>query len=416
MIYTFLILGIFFPWFLGYILLSLDKNIGPIKYYLSFPFGIGILTYQLFFYSIIGIGFNVILIFLPWILTLSCLIYKKEIRFNEITIKNIIGSNKVNILLVFIIIFYSVFVFFGAFLDKNDHYDSLSIWSFKAKAFYMDGKVSQRFFDNSRNYSQFYYPLLVPLSQTWMAITYGKWNETVIKAVSPLFYVSLLGTFFYILININGQKWALYGTAILSSFPVIVKYAKLPIADIPLTFYLFISVSLFYLVFLRNKQIHFILPGFFLLFLEWTKNEGILLCFLAILFAIIYLLKEKKYNILLKVLAICGFLAIMNLPWNIFKNELGIHNPIVNIKALSSLNLGHIYFYTPIIINNFVNKMFLTVDWYGLWFIYLLMIFIYRKSIFNNHKDFVLKIINVSIFMYFSVYLLVKGDVNEFLS
>ena len=82
MIINYIILGIFFPWLLGYILLSMEEKFNLIKYFLAFPLGIGLISYQLFFYSLIGLKFNLILLFLPWIIVLSYIIFKKKKKFS----------------------------------------------------------------------------------------------------------------------------------------------------------------------------------------------------------------------------------------------------------------------------------------------------------------------------------------------
>ena len=412
MIINYIILGIFFPWLLGYILLSMEEKFNLIKYFLAFPLGIGLISYQLFFYSLIGLKFNLILLFLPWIIVLSYIIFKKKKKFSlGFDIKEI-KISRLDLIFIIVIFFGLIFVFGETLLKPNSDLDSLSIWSLKGKAFFIDKTISKKFFDQSREYSHFDYPLLVPLSQTWLALMLGRWSDTLVKIISPIFYLSLLGTFFCFLRQITEEKWALMCTAFLSSFPILIKFSQISTADIPLAYYLFITICLIYIIFFKEVKLHFIWPALFLSFLVWTKNEGLMLGLLIIFLSLIHLLRNRKFRSSLNLFAILGLLAGLNFPWWIYKQEMGFINDIVNINAVSSLSIGRIYLQIPIITKYFTNEIFLSGHWYGLWWMYLAMIFAFRKKIFSYPKEILLDFINLSLFVYGGVFLLIPGNVG----
>ncbi|MCD4669755.1 MAG: hypothetical protein K8S14_04860, partial [Actinomycetia bacterium] len=77
-------------------------------------------------------------------------------------------------------------------------WDAISCWSFKGKAFFIDGIINNFYTAHDYGFSHLSYPLYLPLMQTWILSWMGEVNENLLKIIFPLFYSSLLFTLYYL--------------------------------------------------------------------------------------------------------------------------------------------------------------------------------------------------------------------------
>jgi 4-amino-4-deoxy-L-arabinose transferase-like glycosyltransferase len=61
------------------------------------------------------------------------------------------------------------------------------------------------------------YPLFVPLSQAWTYMFIGGWNDLLVKALFPVFFVALLVIFYFALRRLIGARLALVSAFFLAT-------------------------------------------------------------------------------------------------------------------------------------------------------------------------------------------------------
>ncbi|MDH3974104.1 MAG: hypothetical protein OEV42_07480 [Deltaproteobacteria bacterium] len=104
-------------------------------------------------------------------------------------------------------------------LHKGLEWDAWAIWAFKAKAFYVDGKISNPFLADLERYAYSHpdYPLLIPLTEYWIYFHLGHINDHVVRLVPLAFWICML-LFFYSTLLEHMKTWTALLMLILLSF------------------------------------------------------------------------------------------------------------------------------------------------------------------------------------------------------
>jgi hypothetical protein len=179
-------------------------------------------------------------------------------------------------------------------------WDALATWGLNAKVFFYEGSLF------SLNIPHGSYPLLVPFSQTWIALHLGAWDDYLIKVFFPGIFLSYFIIQYHYLKKETGHFWALAGSCLLLSSNYYVFHVSAAYADIVISCYFCASI-LFLLSWRRNRHFSWlILAGFFSGFGAFTKLEGS--AYLIIHSVILFDLLCRERNLRLKD-KIYGFLA-----------------------------------------------------------------------------------------------------------
>ncbi|MBI5048065.1 MAG: hypothetical protein HZB54_03820 [Deltaproteobacteria bacterium] len=348
----------------------------------SFMLGLGIISMQMFIYTILSIPFSFFNITVIWIVltTFSCLSHDRRnlfsAHFKAFDISCFHNLKWHDVILLLIVVLQVIYTFMCAFLMPLNGWDALEIWFLKARGFFMEKKVSPEFLLNASSHAD--YPLLIPLSVAWIYTSMGKLNDHMAKVMYPLQYVSLLIIFHYLLKKISSRNNALLFTTLLSLTPMLVLHAGgfpamsvnlfvydyVGYADITLSIY-FISFCGFLYLFLLNQN--YLLLTIAVLFLgmgAWTKNEGLTFALIGACLIAQYLSGELKRRLL----TISVILAVFVLPWLAYRLYFGIPG-----EYFSNLN-----FYVildnisrlSVIVNTMGKSMFVDITlfsfiWYG---------------------------------------------------
>jgi len=171
-----------------------------------------------------------------------------------------------------------------------DSFDSIGNFAFKAKLFFMEARVPYELFVNkSIDIQHPDYPLFIPLSETWVYMFLGKWNDLFVKALFPMFFAALLVIFYFALKRIIGKRFAFISTFFLATIPHFLNYATIGYADFALA--MFYSVSFLYLflwISYRRENKYLFLAALFSILAVWTKNEGIMLSLVNIAMLLLF--------------------------------------------------------------------------------------------------------------------------------
>ncbi|MCL4377028.1 MAG: glycosyltransferase family 39 protein [Actinobacteria bacterium] len=233
----------------------------------------------------------------------STIMIKKESRLT-VELKRISGNtaltNIVFIFFLFLIIFNFTIVLFFALLFPIRFWDAIACWSLKGRAFFIDGSIIPFYTNHNYQFSQISYPLLQPLSQTWIYLWMGKIDENLVKIIFPLFYISLLVFFYYLFSKKYNKLISIILIFILSSMPIIMDHGAIEYTDLLFSIILVLSVYFFYFALKSNeKKLNYLmLAAAFFTILAYIRSEGLvfLILFLAINIVVNLVLLIKKLN------------------------------------------------------------------------------------------------------------------------
>lgn len=173
--------------YIGYIILRYiiksDSKYGLFVLPVSYFLGIGIISFQMLLYSVLGVRWNAFVIIIPWLIflpkhftdLLRTIISKKHLRIN-----------KTGNILIYFLLFASIvqisLIYSRFFIHKNAiGWDAVNVWYYKAKVFYTDQKIKYSIFSNPILYQEGLtdtfirssYPISLPLYLAFIFINIG---------------------------------------------------------------------------------------------------------------------------------------------------------------------------------------------------------------------------------------------------
>lgn len=278
--------------------------------------------------------------------------------------------------LAFLIFCQLVLVNIFAWLKPIINWDSVAMWSFKAKILFynLSGFFNPNNQDFWQNQNQPAYPWLVPLSQYWLAVLNKGFDEVLANFIFVGFFVSIIFLLYGHLRNYLNRTLSLLFVWLFSTMPLIVTHAYNAYADLPLAFYLGATFILTYKWLDTKNYKYLILSWLFLAGAMFTKSE-------AIIFAIAHLLillfakrssgvgwKKILFNVLPALIIIA--------PWLGFK--------LVN--KLSINNVGGGLGWHPEVIGQLLSDLFVAASWNIWWYVFFGLSLLFIKQIINNRS------------------------------
>lgn len=372
------------------------------KLALSWGLGIGILVYQMFFISLVGIRWTKYNLIFPWVVVIIIfLIYflfsKKKIKFGDIFKNDKMDSrlNCAEIALILLILFISSYVFVLASLVPTNIWDAWAIYGGKTQVLYFDNMLTS---ENIMKTCFPGYPPGIPLAQAFICKAINEWDIAAYKIIFFFFFISFLIIFYGNLRRYLSRINSLLFTFLLSSIPSFVNMFTGGYIDTVVGYYYCIGFFYLFLWFMSGKNENLIISAVFSGMASFIKNEGLIWFLVNVLILFIYLVFNgklfKNIKYLLMYLSI-GFAFI--LPWQYFTRvKMGILGFQGSTFSLSSLlvipqNLGRL----KIIISFFVKNVFLNLkDFNILWICYFIVAALNLRSlIFSKHIYIFLNIV-----------------------
>ena len=286
-----------------------------LKLFVAAPLGVGITTFLLFFWKLLGLantGYIVFELAIVLVVLMSVILIRwhtfKKIQFSIPAFTTWI--DKALLAGVFVSILISIVSFFLTMLiHPHGSEDAWSNWNLIAR--YIHGSQDMT---NALSYiaSSVFpgYPFMIGLGVANGWIFVDDVTTRVPIAVSALFTYSIPGILFFTLTEIKGYRFASMATILVSSAWLAqagsALYSDIPIASLCLATGAFISLHHH----LKSPEL-LTLAGFTAGFAAWTKNDGIPFTFFATLLAILIALHEKDKKIFLKFLIGLAFPAVV---------------------------------------------------------------------------------------------------------
>lgn len=272
------------------------------------------------------------------------------------------------------------FVIYGGLVFPIASQDTWWNWSgaakffFYTKGFLLD-PANEHFF--GAGYRPFLsYPLLNPLMQLWTAFVMGQFHESLIKAWSPVYYISSLIVVFFAVRREGGFYAGLVTALLLSAAPLMTIHAMDAYSDLPIAFYVLAGSIFFWRYMEEGITAGPALSGLFFAMAAFTKNEGIVYLAAGFLALTAFNLLEKRRQ--WKSLAYFTIPAILYIgPWLLFKAYYGIgYGHGTGVGGSSDDIAGGLIIsgvLHPEVIPIFFKEIFLTIN-HGLVFPFLALV------------------------------------------
>ena len=169
-------------------------------------------------------------------------------------------------------------VVFFTYLFPIRFWDAISCWSLKGRAFFMDGSILPFFTGHSYSFAHPSYPLYIPLLQTWIYIWLGAIDETLVKTIFPVFYLSLIFIFYYVFRRKFNRLFSATLVFILSTLPVVMDHGYIEYTNLVFSIILFLGTYFFYKYIKSGQQNTGVLAlsALFFAILTQARTEGII--------------------------------------------------------------------------------------------------------------------------------------------
>ncbi len=296
--------------------------------------GLGVVSLQMFLYSLAGIGFGFLSIAMPWVALSAFIAYKgRKGAAVGTSAPASTGFDRYCAPFFIIIAVQLLYSFIYAPALPVSGWDSWAIWFLKAKVFFIEGGVPAGFLtDPSFGYSHPDYPLMVPLAVSWIYTVAGGVDDSIARLLYPLQYAALLFVFYHFVKTAGGARVGLLFTALLSLTPILVMHGTgLPVkvgglytgdyagyADLALSACFMASASFIYLYLRDGKTAQFLCAVLFLSIGAWTKNEGLTFALIGLLILWAGSLRAGEKAGYLITASIAVFALFVG-PWAVYK-------------------------------------------------------------------------------------------------
>jgi ABC-type multidrug transport system fused ATPase/permease subunit len=382
-----ILLAVLLPVIIGLSFISLfpqeKENISPLEgLAVSYLLGAGILTFEMFLLGAFGIKLTTFNIIFASAVAVAYPLYRR-VKAGSINLKPYALFSPASFkwydwAFISLITVRVMFVTFECLIKPVLACDAFCNWSLRAKMFFYEQGLGV-----GSNYAfgggQPYYPLNVPLLETWFFSAMGAWDDRTVKIIFALFFISLLGVFYCSVRRFASRSLAIFSTYLVTTLPMLVYHSTIEYSDFPLSVYVTAAFLSLMNYFGSKDKKHLYISAILAGIGSWTKSEGLMYMLIIILLLCLYDYINYKKNpsrCLPDVLVYCGLALVFKISWQIFnivnKMPKSVWQTIEYNKIFE--NLPRI----PVIIDNFYKKMFFYGNWEIAWFVFfavLLMAF-----------------------------------------
>ncbi|MFH1593064.1 MAG: hypothetical protein ABID09_00015 [Candidatus Omnitrophota bacterium] len=409
---------------------------------LSYIFGIGVISAQMFIMSLFGAGFTRLNILSPWIaivtINLIMVLRSRSLRSFEggaclqkqTPLCRFRLPARGEIALICLITLQVLYNFFRALVRPIESYDAVAIYGLKSKMIYLAGGLGADFFQSLvSNFRGAHpdYPLLIPLAQSWFYTFLGRFDDILVKAIFPLFYLSCVFLIYGAIRRVSANRiLALISVYALASIKQFSDYSTIGYADLALGIYFAVSLIYLYMWFLSSDNTQFLrisLVGSVACL--WVKNEGALLVLIILLTLIsftvvniyhVLFLRKRKKRVSLKPVVIYMLVCILcMLGWAGFKSGLGLINENFNLSMINSTDFIRGLPKIPLILYEYQKQIFGFKKWNIIWVLFFLLALVRPRTIFRGNIKYLTFAFILFALGYTSMYMFSAVDIGFFL-
>jgi len=310
--------------------LRISESIG-----LGFGLGIGLISMGMFYLAYWQVplttrnivGLDLALVF---ILAVLCYVRRKRAPVQRVQLlkKPSWRVNKFEVLLGGIIGLLGLVLLLDTFSKPLQSFDACAIWGMKAQVLFdQQGIYGEDFFDPERLHAHQRYPLLIPLSESFLYHFVG-FEDRYVKILFPALFFSMNLIFYAVLRRFFGRGYSLVGTALLMSLPAFIIFenggAGSGYADVPLAYFALGFAGSLFLWLCEGDSGRLAIAVLFGVLLIFTKQEGLALWSLTLLCVIPLGLTAGRKSIveLSRLLVVCLVTFALLYPWFHYRSHL----------------------------------------------------------------------------------------------
>jgi hypothetical protein len=299
--------------------------------------------------------------------------------------------------------------------------DDIAFWLPKAKVIYHHRLSPFAAFHDLSEFFQPDYPLLLPLTETWLFLWIRESNEYLLKALFPIYLIFLgLGTWGFVR-RFSGSKAATVALGLLVTTPIILFQGATGYAEIPLTLYYWLATALLLTWFQTRASSTLALAAICLGLTGWIKNEGLGLILLnSLVFAAYLVLERRSDNIRIRHAALLfgGITGAIIMPWLFARHSLGLRADLSLWPA--ALGMSHFVQRLFFIARAFARSMFgrwgVFGQWNVIWYLLAFTVILWRRAFYRPPLIYPVLLISGQILLYVWIYLAMPYDVNLYLN
>jgi hypothetical protein len=386
------------------------------KIALSFPLSLGLVTFLMLAFDLLGIEINLETMILPQIIlflvALGKSFFRKERFWDWLNISdfkrwrsfNFFSINLPWLLLCFVLCIILYVVVSKALFWPTVSFDSITGYDFVGRIIAAEGKVNTSMFDAALPYYSIRsgYPLFVSGS---FAYAYLAGFDSS-KIMSVILILSTVLMYYAFLKRFVGHTWSMLFTLLFISTAEYIAMSALSLSNVPHTL-LAVSAVLAVFIWVESKDKHYLILGALLMALNvWARSDGVVFILGTGFALLIPALKQGTW----KPVLIFGFLSsIPFFAWQLYKKQvLNISNSEVFVKEITfdTDKLNHMI--------DLIAGLFSNTQYYGIaMFIIPIGILLNYKTLTTRHFHLLLSIV-VSLLIYTSLYYFMDNRSEEF--
>lgn len=269
--------------------------------------------------------------------------------------------------------------FLLALLKPIMGWDAVSAIGFVAKVIFYDGSL-----ENISRFPHSYYPLHVPLLESWLALGAGVFDGQSVKIIFPLYYVSLIVVAYRFFKSYTTAQWALFGVLLIVAANFVFFHSVISYRDFTLMYYNFCTVALL-LLWMKNESFVFlILAAVFAGITSLVKMEGSLFLPIYTLAVLIIVFLQRRSGgaaIFMKIAGFCTVAYGMFMVFHTYRIKMGLTTGEKTKLIISAESFGRILD----IFHTLYSNLFTSANWSIVWLILILSLFRWRQSV---HKKY----------------------------
>ncbi|HSA84431.1 MAG TPA: hypothetical protein VLF20_06135 [Patescibacteria group bacterium] len=357
----------------------------------SYGLGVGLVSAQLYLYSLMYVPWEREFILIPWIVLFLFVLVKNRKRI-KIVFPQISSWKRLDLLILLGMVLTVSYVIFEALLRPVVAWDAWANWLMQAKVFFWEGMIRP----DMLTYMESEYPLTINLLGTFIYLMLGKVDDTVVLLTSTAFYLFLTITFFAALRKKYSLRYALLFTFLLMATQNFVRHGgrlEAGLADLPLGYFAFVSIVFLFEYFKKRTIQTLVLLTVFLSLTSLIKFEGIFLSVFIILCASVHIIRHKLYYQFL----ILGLWILPFISWQFDRK-------VMDLQGSYSTNHGLEVSVDKTLhaLSGTLKELFNIKSWGLLWIMYFFSLFS-----FGIRSDKAVFVLNAIILSQFGLYLLI---------
>ena len=176
-------------------------------------------------------------------------------------------------------------------------WDSISAWSFKAKAFFIDGALDNFFSNYDYSFTHNSYPLAFSLAQSFVAVGAGEFNDAAVKMIFPFIYI-LFGLAASSALmkewNLKRTVFVIFMSAFLMSIPIVFDHSYIEYPNMLFALCVVVCTAVTFKFICKPTLENLSLASMATVILPLMRNEGMIFFVLNIIFILVVFFKNRS--------------------------------------------------------------------------------------------------------------------------